>query len=48
MTTWTRIDEHGIAGTFTYNPDQRGNITLAVQEIEGPMRAGGWDKKEER
>ena len=42
MTAWTRPDEHGITGTFTYAPDQRGNVTLTVQEVEGLMRAGGW------
>ena len=42
MTAWTRTDEHGITGTFTYTPDQRGNVTLTVQEVEGLMRAGGW------
>lgn len=46
MTAWTRTDEHGITGTFTYTPDQRGNVTLTVQEIEGLMRAGGWAEKE--
>ncbi|OFT62577.1 hypothetical protein HMPREF3159_03435 [Brachybacterium sp. HMSC06H03] len=42
MTSWTRTDEHGITVTFTYTPDQRGNVTLTVQEVEGLMRAGGW------
>lgn len=46
MTSWTRTDDHGITVTFAYTPDQRGNVTLTTQEIEGLMRAGGWAEKE--
>lgn len=46
MTPWTRTDDHGITVTFTYTPDQRGNVTLTTQEIEGLMRTGGWAEKE--
>lgn len=48
MTAWTRTDEHGITGTFTYTPDQRGNVTPTAQEVEGLMRAGGWIEKGSR
>lgn len=42
MSTWHRTDERGIAVTFTYGPDARGNVTLTIQELEGLMRTGGW------
>lgn len=42
MTTWHRTDDHGIPVTFTYNPDERGNVALTIQELEGLMRTGGW------
>lgn len=42
MTTWRRIDDHGIPVTFTYEPDGRGNVTLTTEQVEGLMRAGGW------
>lgn len=42
MTTWHRTDDHGVTVTFTATPDQRGNITLTQQELEGLMRTGGW------
>ena len=42
MTTWHRIDDHGIPVTFSYEPDDRGNVTLTTEQVEGLMRAGGW------
>ena len=42
MTTWHRTDAHGTRVTFTYTPDDRGNVTLTAQEVEGLMRTGGW------
>lgn len=42
MSTWHRTDDRGIPVAFTYTPDQRGSITLTVQEVEGLMRTGGW------
>lgn len=42
MTAWHRVDDHGIPVTFTYEPDERGNVTLTTQELEGLMRTGGW------
>lgn len=41
MNTWHRTHE-GIPVAFTYRPDERGNVTLTVQELEGLMRTGGW------
>lgn len=43
MTTWTRTDEHGHRLRFTITPDQRGNVTLTQQEVEGLLRTGGWE-----
>lgn len=42
MTTWHRTDAHGTRVTFTYTPDDRGNVTLTREEVEGLMRTGGW------
>lgn len=45
MTTWHRTDAHGTRVTFTYTPDDRGNVTLTREEVEGLMRTGGWELK---
>lgn len=42
MTACTRTDGHGITVTFTTTPDERGNVTLTQEELEGLMRTGGW------
>ena len=42
MTTWHIASLNGTPVTFTYNADERGNVNLTVQEVEGLMRQGGW------
>ncbi|WP_087483989.1 hypothetical protein [Brachybacterium massiliense] len=42
MTTWHRIDDHGIPVQFTARPNGQGNFVLTPQELEGLMRTGGW------
>lgn len=42
MSTWHRTDDHGIPVQFAATPDERGNVTLTIQELEGLMRTGGW------
>lgn len=42
MSTWHRTDDQGIPVQFTATADERGNVTLTVQEFEGLMCTGGW------
>lgn len=42
MNTWHRTDHRGQQIAFTYTVDGRGRVTLTREEVEGLMRAGGW------